>query len=155
MTTREQRLGRVRDLVARNQIESQEQLQDLLATEGIEVTQATLSRDLRALDVVKGPMGYVLPGEAVATDESVRGLRQRIQEDVLAVDPAGGLLVFSTRPGAERSLADAIRGARLHGVVGAMAGDAGLVLVVLRTRRDARRLRRQVTRLAQIMDAGD
>ncbi|MCA9290006.1 MAG: hypothetical protein KDA25_02695, partial [Phycisphaerales bacterium] len=58
MTSRDARRRRIVELVGRNRIDSQEQLLDLLAAESITTTQATLSRDLRSLGVVKGADGY-------------------------------------------------------------------------------------------------
>ena len=67
MRSRTRRHQRILDLIADYAIPSQQQLQELLAAQGVEVTQATLSRDLRTLGVVKGPNGYALPEAPAGT----------------------------------------------------------------------------------------
>jgi transcriptional regulator of arginine metabolism len=58
---------RVLTLIRKGSVASQEQLAELLRTDGIRVTQATLSRDLRELGVMKGPTGYIVPGPGRAS----------------------------------------------------------------------------------------
>ena len=76
-----QRRARIAALIGANQVWSQQELADLLRRrEGIAVTQATLSRDLTELGVVKGPAGYMLagaPGAGAGAGAAVRGLRGR------------------------------------------------------------------------------
>ncbi len=64
MADKRQRQQRIREILARNEIHSQDQLQDLLSAESIRTTQATLSRDMRELGAVKGSGGYTLPNTA-------------------------------------------------------------------------------------------
>jgi transcriptional regulator of arginine metabolism len=63
MIARTPRRERIRQLLAAGPVASQEALQSMLETEGIQVTQATLSRDLHDLGAMKGPDGYRLPAE--------------------------------------------------------------------------------------------
>ena len=92
MHSRTRRQQRILDLIADYAIPSQQQLQELLADKGIEVTQATLSRDLRTLGVVNGSKGYALPeAPADATQENDRLWRpvRRAHGDSVSVGAGG------------------------------------------------------------------
>ena len=113
-------------------VRSQSELATLLADEGIEVTQATLSRDLEELGAVKlrgadGGVGvYVVPEDG----SPVRGvsggtarLSRLLGELLVSVDSSASLAVLRTPPGAAHYLASALDRAALHDVVGTIAGD--------------------------------
>ena len=123
------RRRRILDHLAQTGVHSQEQLRELLAADGVEVTQATLSRDLRELAVVKGPDGYTVIGAApVATLQTngrhkARELEHALRAHLLSVATAGNLLILRTGPGHAGALAVELDGARLQGVVGSLAGD--------------------------------
>src|SRR5687768_16187211 len=120
---REQRRQAILALVQGQQVRNQEELRELLASDGIAVNQATLSRDLRDMGLVKGPAGYALPattpplaaepdsGSAVALVHSVR-------EWLRAVDVAQNQVVVKTPVGGAQPLAIAIDRAELPDVVG-------------------------------------
>lgn len=133
---------RIVELLERNNVRSQAELRDLLAGDGIEVTQATVSRDLDELRAVKvaaasGEMVYALPGEG--GDETVRppdlesvgGARlARIGEElIISVDYSGNNVVLRTPPGAAQYVASAIDHTVLTDVIGAVAGDDTILLV--------------------------
>jgi transcriptional regulator of arginine metabolism len=133
MVAQKARRGRlISDLIANGEIHSQEQLRELLAAEGIDVTQATLSRDLRELGVVKTSDGYVLP-EPGGVDRFARGDRQShvergIRNHLIEADTAGNLAVLKTAPGHAQALAVVLDGAGVDGVVGTLAGDDTIFL---------------------------
>ena len=135
------RRQRIRDLLAHNQVGSQEQLQQLLGRSGFEVTQATLSRDLRELGVFKGPMGYILadqPGPISAPImNGARELERMLPAQLIAIQASGNLIVLKTLPGHANPLAIEIDRARLPGVMGTIAGD-DTVFVATRTARTGR-----------------
>jgi transcriptional regulator of arginine metabolism len=136
--TRVGRQARIVELISQRAIRSQSELATLLAAEGIETTQATLSRDLDELGAVKlrGPDGgapvYVIPddGSPVRGIEGGTGrLRRLLAELLVSVDSSGNLTVLRTPPGAAQFLASAIDRAALHDIVGTIAGDDTIVVV--------------------------
>jgi transcriptional regulator of arginine metabolism len=136
--TRVGRQARIVELISQRAIRSQSELATLLAAEGIETTQATLSRDLDELGAVKlrGPDGgapvYVIPddGSPVRGIEGGTGRLGRLLAELLvSVDASGNLTVLRTPPGAAQFLASAIDRAALHDIVGTIAGDDTIVVV--------------------------
>ncbi|WP_344254463.1 arginine repressor [Terrabacter carboxydivorans] len=138
--SRTQRQRRIAALLGAHEVHSQGELSDLLAAEGTEVTQATLSRDLVELGAVKVRRGralvYAVPGEggevaAVGSigDAASARLRRTCEELLVSAVAAVNLVVLRTPPGAANYLASAIDQARDPGVVGTIAGDDTILLV--------------------------
>ena len=130
-------LSWVRERRVRNQIE----LGDLLAARGIEVNQATLSRDLRAMGVLKGPEGYELPPDpaAAVADDAATALWTAVRVWLATATPAQNLVVLRTPPGGANPLAIALDRARWREVLGTIAGD-DTVIVVTRQGVEAKRV---------------
>jgi transcriptional regulator of arginine metabolism len=136
--TRTARQGRIVELVAQRAIRSQSELAKTLAMEGIEVTQATLSRDLDELGAVKlrGPDGgapvYVIPEDGNPV-KGVQGgtsrLARLLGELLVAADHSGNLALLRTPPGAAQFLASALDRAALNDIVGTIAGDDTIMVV--------------------------
>lgn len=137
---RDQRRRRILELVQAGPVQSQAALRELLAREGCGVNQATLSRDLRDLGVVKAPEGYRLSGAAPAVDALEQATRQWLLEAL----PAQNQVVLRTPPGGAQPLALAIDSVRPEGVVGTLAGD-DTVLVITPDARTARSLARRLS----------
>ncbi len=137
-STRVARQARIVELVTQMAIRSQTELAKLLAGEGIEVTQATLSRDLDELGAVKlrgadgGAPVYVIPEDGSPV-RGVQGGTSRLSrllgELLVSADYSGNLTVLRTPPGAAQFLASAIDRAALHDVVGTIAGDDTLLVI--------------------------
>ncbi len=137
-STRVARQARIVELVTQMAIRSQTELAKLLAGEGIEVTQATLSRDLDELGAVKlrgadgGVPVYVIPEDGSPV-RGVQGgtsrLTRLLGELLVAADHSGNITVLRTPPGAAQFLASAIDRSALHEVVGTIAGDDTLLVV--------------------------
>lgn len=137
--TKAARQRRIVELVAARVIRSQAMLLDILAAEGIAVTQATLSRDLDELGARKssGPdrdAAYEIPhdGPKRAGDSDVDAATRlaRVAEDVLVnVEHSGNIVVLRTPPGGAQYLASAIDRALLPSVIGTVAGDDTVLLV--------------------------
>lgn len=128
------RRSRIASIIASQPITSQEQLREALATEGLVVTQATLSRDLADLGAIKqagmdGRNIYVLPDDpepAVAGDHRLG----RILADVLVgADHSGNIVVLRTPPGAAQYLASAIDHTGWDQIIGTVAGDDTVLIV--------------------------
>ncbi|HYX87666.1 MAG TPA: hypothetical protein VE777_22055 [Gaiellales bacterium] len=123
----------ISSLLDRHQVTSQPQLIELLAGHGVNVTQATISRDLERLGAVRvrkgGHLVYALPAE----DEPVDPL-ERLREAlalVRSMEPSGNLLVLKTAPANAMPVARAFDVTDLPQVAGTVAGD-DVILVVAR-----------------------
>jgi transcriptional regulator of arginine metabolism len=135
---REARRRAVLDLVAKGGIKSQYDLQDALSARGIVVNQATLSRDIRALGLLKGKDGYELPTSAMpANADPSLALYAAVHAWLASSETAGTLLVLRTPIAGANTLAIAIDRAGWPEVVGTIAGD-DTVFVATRTISDAR-----------------
>ena len=155
-TTRVARQARIVELVSTMAIRSQTELAKLLAGEGIDVTQATLSRDLDELGAVKlrgvdgGAAVYVIPEDG-APVRGVQGgtsrLSRLLTELMVSADYSANLTVLRTPPGAAQFLASAIDRAALHEVVGTIAGD-DTVMVIAREPLSGKDLAERFTALA-------
>ena len=148
---RSRRLALVSRLLGGRRFSNQEELAKALARSGVIVTQATLSRDLRSLGVAKrtdssGRPVYELPGPAVETLDRERRLLD-LRTFVNQVKTAQNLVVVRTPPGHAHGVARAIDLAEFEGVVGSVAGD-DTVLVVMEDSVGARRLQRRLDALA-------
>jgi len=137
-TARQQRIVAI---LGRTEVRSQNELLDLLADDGIDVTQATLSRDLLEIGAVKVRSGrtlvYAVPGEG--GDRTARPapdgtqlnarLRRVCEELLVSAEPSHNLVVLRTPPGAANYLASAIDHAALTGVLGTIAGDDTIMVI--------------------------
>lgn len=139
MPSRTRRHQQVLDLIDEYDIPNQQQLQELLASKGIEVTQATLSRDLRTLGVVKGPNGYALPSPTTSTPQLEDSLWQTVRRELLEAVAGGATVVLKTRPGHANTLAIELDRARPADVLGTIAGD-DTIFVAAKSQRHARTL---------------
>ncbi len=125
---RRARQAEIRDLVAREQIGSQQALAERLAERGYEVTQATVSRDIADLGLVKVARGerhvYASPADAAALAPRDDALLRRVLVD-LAIDVrrSGLILLLVSSPGTASIIAEAIDSSSLGGQVGTLAGD--------------------------------
>ena len=144
MKTRRQSV--ILDVVQRQPVRSQEQLRRLVYTAGFDVTQATLSRDVRELALVKGgpDAAYQPPMSAGANGHAARSLLNRaVAEYLTRVDRVQQFVVLRTGPGQAQLLGVALDGARLPEVVGTIAGDDTILAIAP----DVRRARALVRRL--------
>ncbi|MBY0441451.1 MAG: arginine repressor [Mycobacteriaceae bacterium] len=130
--TRVGRQARIVAILSALSVRSQSELATLLADEGVEVTQATLSRDLEELGAVKlrgadGGVGvYVVPEDGSPVRGVTGGtgrLSRLLSELLVGSDASGNLAVLRTPPGGAHYLASAIDRAALPDVVGTIAGD--------------------------------
>ncbi len=148
---RPRRLTLLARLLGEQRFSSQEELLKALAREGVAVTQATLSRDLRSLGVGKRPGAdgrtvYALPAPATETLDRERQLLD-LKAFVNEVTVAQNLAVVRTPPGHAHGVARAIDLAGFEGFVGSVAGD-DTVLCVMADVPGARRLKRRLDSIA-------
>lgn len=142
VNTRAARREVIVEVIRRGAVGSQSELVELLRERGIDVTQATVSRDLDELGAVKtvahdGRLLYAVPAEGgedrLQADEleDITARLIRVAEDTMvSVDHSGNLVVLRTPPGAAQYLASAFDHSHLHDVVGTIAGDDTIMLVV-------------------------
>ena len=165
--TKNARQRRIVDLLARHAVRSQGELADLLGREGFSVTQATLSRDLLELDAVKvrgagGALVYAVPAEGgdrtprpgnAETAAAGSRLARLLGDLLVSADASANLVVLRTPPGAAQFLASALDHAGLGSVLGSIAGD-DTVLVIVRDPHGGREVAERFLALAQA-ESGD
>lgn len=140
----------VLELIDREPVSSQEQLRERLRERGIEVTQATLSRDIRDLGLVKragdGAYRRAAPGEAPVDPRLV--LRRAVADFLRRIEPVQQLVVMRTDPGQAQPLAVALDRAQRADVVGTIGGD-DTILVICRSDADAKRFTAEIEEWAR------
>jgi transcriptional regulator of arginine metabolism len=134
-STKAQRQHRISHLLTDHSVTSQAQLVELLAADGIEATQATVSRDLDDLGAVKvrvpgGETIYGIPELPIARHVPEDTLRRVLGEYVAAVAQSANLVVLRTPPGSAHVVGSALDRTGLNGVVGTVAGDDTVIVVV-------------------------
>lgn len=127
-----QRQSQIRNLVARTTILTQADLLTALAHLGINVNQATLSRDIRELGLIKTMNGYILPMQANAGAPTTTAPVNLFREFVAEVQEAQNLLVLKTTAGSAATVAARLDAARWPEIIGTVAGD-DTVLVITKT----------------------
>jgi transcriptional regulator of arginine metabolism len=138
------RQGQILKLLAGRSVASQDALRRQLGHLGMRVTQATLSRDLRELRLVKTAEGY-RPLSAAAAEESspLPALTRALKEFLLDIRPAQNLLVLKTPPSGAQPLAAAVDSERWKEVAGTLAGD-DTVLVICSSRSACRAIHKRI-----------
>ncbi len=131
--TRTARHARIVELIRDNAVRSQTELADLLAADGVQVTQATLSRDLEELRAVKVSGSYLIPEDGQpplrTANQAPARLLRLLRELLTSVDASGNMAVLRTPPGAAHYLASALDRSGLTDVVGTIAGDDTILVV--------------------------
>jgi len=129
------------DLIESEPISNQDEIVEQLRARGIQATQATVSRDVKRLGLVKAPagtgVGYRYAAPALRPRSVQRGRRQlkiACEQFLTKVEPGGSLLVLKTLSGRANALAVALDEARLDEIVGTIAGDDTILVIA----RDAR-----------------
>jgi len=131
-------------LVRQAPIPNQHTLQQELRKAGLATTQATLSRDLSELGLVKTTDGYKLPAQVIDLPQSANGeLKRTLREFMREASAANNLVVVKTPAGSANALSIALDKASLQEIVGTVAGD-DTILVVTRSAATARSLRRKL-----------
>ena len=130
-----QRQAKIMEIISSQNVETQEQLLSLLQAEGFRGTQATISRDIKELRIVKeltslGAYRYTVAGKETSGSFSTR-LNAIFRECVTGFDYAQNLIIIRTLPGLASAAGSAIDAMNMHLVVGCLAGD-DTVMVVMR-----------------------
>jgi transcriptional regulator of arginine metabolism len=134
MSNKNDRQQAILQLISSHQVASQEDLKALLASRGLNVTQATLSRDLRDLGVVRAPgedgSRYMLP--EMVSDEAKPSLEGLLPQLFSRIDGVGELLVLHTLPSGAQPVAEALDAQGWPEVIGTLAGE-NTVLIICRS----------------------
>jgi transcriptional regulator of arginine metabolism len=136
MVMKARRKAVIVELVEREAVTSQEQLREKLRERGIEATQATLSRDIRELGLVKRAVDGAYRRSETPGAGGETTLRRAVEEYLRTLETIEQLLVLRTDPGQAQPLAIAIDRARLSQIAGTIGGD-DTILVICRSAKDA------------------
>jgi len=124
---------KIKELVEQFEIETQEELADMLREAGYAVTQATVSRDIRELKLSKVPMGdgrqkytILIHSDHYLSDKYIRVLK----DGFVSMDMAQNILVVKTVAGMAMAVAAAIDAMKLKEIVGSIAGDDTIMMAV-------------------------
>jgi transcriptional regulator of arginine metabolism len=133
--TKHQRQHRITKILETRPVTNQSQLVELLAVEGVEATQTTVSRDLEELGAVKvrlpgGESAYALAELPIQQIVPSEQLRRVLGEWVVEMTPSGNLIVLRTPPGCAHVVASALDRSGLAGLLGTVAGDDTVLVVV-------------------------
>jgi transcriptional regulator of arginine metabolism len=147
------RQRQIRDIVARRPIRTQQELAAALREHGFRATQATVSRDVAELGLIKigreGTQAYALPPKLIEAETSGEDRLRKLLADLpIELHEAGLLLVVRTLPGSAHAIAAALDRARWPEVAGSIAGDDTL-FVAFPDRGSLQRIKRRLLRLAE------
>jgi transcriptional regulator of arginine metabolism len=132
MKNRNERLMEIRRLIGSQNISSQDELMKILVKKGFEMTQATLSRDLKYLKVAKMPdelagYVYILPDKDQVIEDS--GLPGQGLGGLISLDFAQGMAILKTLPGHASSIAYTLDNLDAYEIAGTIAGDDTILLI--------------------------
>lgn len=136
MKKKANRLDAIKMIISSKEISSQEELLQELGKEGFELTQATLSRDLKQLKVAKaantlGKYVYVLPNDIMYKRTAAQSASEMLMTSgFISLQFSGNLAVIRTRPGYASSMAYDIDNREFDGILGTIAGDDTIMLVL-------------------------
>ena len=137
MKTKNNRLETLRMIISSRDLGSQEELLNALENEGIRVTQATLSRDLKQLkvakaDTLRGNYVYVLPNDTMYKRVSTPGnIREMMTASgFISINFSGNMGVIKTRPGYASAIAWNIDSSDIPQILGSIAGDDTIFIVI-------------------------
>jgi transcriptional regulator of arginine metabolism len=150
MAQKTERQAAILALIGANEVGSQEQLRQLLERGGVSVTQATLSRDLRELGVVRVPgesgARYALPG--AVSGSAIPSLATLLPQLFASIDGVGELIVLKTLASGAQPVSEAIDGAGWREVLGTVAGE-NTILVICRSAQARQEVTLRLTDLAR------
>lgn len=126
------RQAKILELISAYEVETQEKLVDLLKNEGFNVTQATVSRDIKELHLVKTPAStgrYKYTADTSADQPLSDRLSKVFRETIKSVVASGNLIVIKTLPGCGAAAGEAIDSMNFPHIIGSIAGDNNLLLI--------------------------
>ena len=131
------RQAMILEIISRENIETQEQLLTRLENRGIQCTQATISRDIKQMHLVKEPAGQGVYKYAVSGNRTKLNLEEKLRtifrECIVSIDPAQNIVVVKTMPGLANGACSALDNMDMNDIVGSLAGDDTAFLVMRNT----------------------
>lgn len=122
------------EIIQRKPVETQEDLAEALKSEGFKVTQATVSRDIKELRLVKIASGNNRYRYAVADEKLVTGnhfkKRRLFKDSVVNIDASENIIVVKTSPGAAQAVGLIIDNEGLDEIIGSVAGDDTILVII-------------------------
>ena len=131
------RQAMILEIIAQENIETQEQLLTRLQARGFRCTQATISRDIKQLHLIKEPVGqgvykYAVSGNRTTLNVAAK-LRTIFRECIVSIDYAQNIVVVKTMPGLANGACSALDNMDMNDIVGSLAGDDTALLVMRNT----------------------
>lgn len=131
------RQAMILEIIAQENIETQEQLLTRLQDRGVRCTQATISRDIKQLHLIKEPVGqgvykYAVSGNRTTLNVAAK-LRTIFRECIVSIDYAQNIVVVKTMPGLANGACSALDNMDVNDIVGSLAGDDTALLVMRNT----------------------
>ena len=131
------RQAMILEIIAQEDIETQEQLLTRLQARGVRCTQATISRDIKQLHLMKEPVGqgvykYAVSGNRTKLNVAAK-LRTIFRECIVSIDYAQNIVVIKTMPGLANGACPALDNMDMNDIVGSLAGDDTALLVMRNT----------------------
>ncbi len=128
------RQAKILEIISSENIETQEQLLDRLQAHGITSNQATISRDIKQLHLIKEPMGQGMYKYAVSGNRTKLNFAERLRtifrESITSIDSAQNIVVIKTMPGLASAACAAMDGMDFSFMVGSLAGDDTAFIVM-------------------------
>ena len=128
------RHANIKEIIENNVIETQEELAEALGKQSIRVTQATVSRDIKELMLIKVPAGEGRYRYAFPVENNTAFLQPRMerifQDSVVGMDYSANIVVIKTLPGTAQAVAAAIDNTKWPDIIGTVAGDDNILVVV-------------------------
>ena len=129
-----QRQAKILEIIGQKDIETQEQLLAALEENGFRSTQATISRDIKQLHLIKEPMGQGMYKYAVSGNRTKLNFAERLRtifrESITSIDSAQNIVVIKTMPGLASAACAAMDGMDFSFMVGSLAGDDTAFIVM-------------------------
>ncbi|MEK3787878.1 MULTISPECIES: transcriptional regulator AhrC/ArgR [Paenibacillus] len=141
-----QRHIKIREIITNQEIETQDELVDALRAAGFQVTQATVSRDIKELLLIKIPMDDGRYKYSLPTDQRynpVHKLKRALVDNFLHIDITGNLIVMKCLPGTANSIAALLDNIEWPEVMGTISGD-DTILIICRTDENSVTVREQI-----------
>lgn len=125
---------KIQELISKEPVHTQEELAEKLREAGFDVTQATVSRDIKELGLIKIPTSddeyrYAIPGEKHPSNLHER-LKRMLRETVVSINDSENLVLIRTIPGNAHALASLLDNSNWEEVIGTVAGDDTILLVI-------------------------
>jgi len=127
-----QRMIKIREIISNMEIETQDELVEILRSEGFDVTQATVSRDIKELQLIKVPLAdgrykYSLPSDQRFNPE--QKLKRMLLDSYINIDYAQNLIVLKTFPGNANAIGVLIDQLRWEEIMGTICGDDTCLII--------------------------